>query len=223
MDALYKTAIYGSRITTPTSSEDFMSTMSKIDLKQVTCGQGNTSLHVATIGGNETFVEKTLQSYPLLVYEVNMKGETALHIAARLGDVEVASLLIGCAKRTDKVVGMRREDLLTMVDNEKNTALHEAVRYGHYDIVELLIQEKPSLTCLTNEDGESPLFIAVDRKFYEIARKILGTFSNCSFSGRNGMTVLHAAVIHLPFISVYVSSRRPKSKIYSLRSFLIVF
>ncbi|PON39069.1 Transmembrane protein [Parasponia andersonii] len=199
--ALYVAAI-NRRQNTTTTFEDFTAADSKISLRQVTCGQGNTSLHVATIGGNETFVEKTLQSYPLLVYEANMKGQTALHIAARLGHLEVASLLISYARRTDGVAGAGTENLLTMVDHEKNTALHEAVRFGHYDIVELLIKKEPSLTCLTNDCGESPLFIAVDRKFYDIAWRILETFPNCSCSGRNGMTVMHAAVIRLDFISL---------------------
>ena len=48
-----------------------------------------------------------------------------------------------------------------------------AVRNGPFDIVELLIREHPRLTSLTNNAGESALFLAVDRAFYKIALHIL--------------------------------------------------
>ena len=81
---------------------------------------------------------------------------------------------------------------------EKDTALHDVVRNGHFDIVELLIREHPRLTSLTNNAGESPLFLAVDRVFYKIALHILEEAVNvpgCSYGGRNKMNLLHVAVI----------------------------
>ncbi|PON83204.1 Transmembrane protein [Trema orientale] len=163
----------------------------------VTSGWRNSSLHVATIGGNKVFIENILQYSD--VFTTNSKGETALHIAARLGHVEVATCLI------EHVESLPRQeedpDWLTMVNQEGNTALHEAVRYGHFAMVELLIRKRPLLASSTNGDGESPLFMAVDRKFYRIARHILEKFPNCSDSGRNGMNVMHAAVIRLHYIS----------------------
>ena len=203
--SVYHAAVWGlcSSLKDSTGQED-----SKIG-NQLTCGQGNTSLHIATKSGNKTFAEEILEEHPSLLLKQNVKGETALHIAARLGYVEVANLLISHAKRRDQVVGEARTDhlLIRAVNQEKNTALHEAVRNGHGDMVELLIGEDPSLTCVTNAAGESPLFIAVDRKFYEIARRILEIFPSCSssekdgfLSGRSGMTVMHAAVIRLHYV-----------------------
>ena len=78
------------------------------------------------------------------------------------------------------------------------SALHDVVRNGHFDIVELIIREHPRLTSLTNNAGESPLFLAVDRVFYKIALHILEEAVNvpgCSYGGRNKMNLLHVAVI----------------------------
>ena len=68
---------------------------------------------------------------------------------------------------------------------EMDTVLHDAVRNGPFDIVELLIREHPRLTLLTNNAGESALFLAVDRAFYKIALHIL----------EEEQYVLHVAVI----------------------------
>ena len=61
--------------------------------------------------------------------------------------------------------------------------------------MKLLVEKDPLLASFTNDMGESPLFMAVDRKYSKIALFILETFPNCSLLGRNGMTVMHAAVI----------------------------
>ena len=78
---------------------------------------------------------------------------------------------------------------------EKDTALHDAARNGHILIAELLIREDPEFTLFTNDVGESPLFIAVDRKHFDIAKLILEVAPVFSFGGRNKMNALHAAVI----------------------------
>ncbi|XP_030958764.1 ankyrin repeat-containing protein ITN1-like [Quercus lobata] len=88
--------------------------------------------------------------------------------------------------------------LLRKQNLERNTALHEAIRYDHYNIVELLIQKDPRLTSITNNAGESPLFLAVDRRFYKIALHIIDTPGDHlpSYKGRKRKNVLHAAVIN---------------------------
>ncbi|KAL5546533.1 hypothetical protein UlMin_006220 [Ulmus minor] len=149
------------------------------------------------MSGNKVTVEKILRSNPSLVHETNLKGDTPLHIAARLGHLEVTKLLANYGKRPEIVVEVGT-NALQMVNLENNTALHEAVKNGYYGIVELLIKEHPSLTSFINDKGESPLFLAVDREFYDISLLMLQTVgSDCSRSGRKGMTVMHAAVIRI--------------------------
>ena len=122
----------------------------------------------------------------------NCKGNTALHIAASLGHFDMTMCLITCAKDQEAVM---KDLLLRMKNLEKNIAPHEAIRNDHYDIVELLIREDPELASFTNNFGESPLFLAVDRGFYKIPLHIIETVPECSYGGRNNMNVLHAAVL----------------------------
>ncbi|XP_065617669.1 ankyrin repeat-containing protein At5g02620-like [Quercus suber] len=138
-------------------------------------------------------MERVLDSlYPHSpLHETNCKGNTVLHIAASLGYLDVSELLI--TRAIDQEAEVKRL-LLKAQNEEKNTALHLAVKHGHYDIVDLLIRKEPGLTSITNTAGESPLFLAVDRRFLKIALRILET-PECSDGGRNNMNVLHAAVI----------------------------
>ena len=115
------------------------------------------------------------------------------HIAARLGHLDMTELLITtCAKEqeaAEKFLLLRKRNL------EENTTVHEAIRNNHYDIVKLLIWEDPELASFTNNAGESPLFLAVDRGFFKIAHYIIDTVPKCFYGGRNNMNVSHAAVI----------------------------
>lgn len=156
--------------------------------------RGGSILHVAAKSGKVDLhiMEKVLDSKPSLLYMTNRKGNTALHIAARLGHIEMTRFLIARAKHQDIEVNM---ELLRMENHERNTALQDAIRNDHCEIVELLIKEDPGLTLFANNAGESPLFLAVDRGFYNIARFILKAVPDCSYGGRNNMNALHAAVI----------------------------
>nr|POF21210.1 ankyrin repeat-containing protein itn1 [Quercus suber] len=164
-----------------------------ISLDQWTPYRGNTILHAAAKSGKVQIMEIVLNSLsphsPL--YTTNFKGNTALHIAASLGDFYLSLLLITRAIYQGAEV---KRLLLRAKNVEQDTALHLAVKHGHYDIVVLLITEDPGLTLITNDAGESPLFLAVDRGFFEIALRIL-EIQECSDEGRNNMNVLHAAVM----------------------------
>ena len=129
-----------------------------------------------------------------LVNQKNLKGDTPLHIAARCGSLETAQILITFANSMSREIEPG-ERLVRMVNLKKDTALHEAARNGHFPIAELLIKEDHELTLFTNDVGESPLFIAVDKKHIDIAKLILEVAPVFSFGGRNKMNVLHAAVI----------------------------
>ncbi|KAL5546521.1 hypothetical protein UlMin_006208 [Ulmus minor] len=154
----------------------------------------STILHMASKFGDEERTEQILRSHPSLVQEINMKGDTPLHIAARSGHLGVAKLLITCAKTQVVESGLHP---LRMVNKKKLTVLQEAVRNNNYWVVDLLIKEDPGLTCTTEDGVESPLFMAVEGNFDQIAVRILETFPNCALSGRMGMTIMHAAVIGL--------------------------
>uniref|UniRef100_A0A2N9GGL1 Uncharacterized protein n=1 Tax=Fagus sylvatica TaxID=28930 RepID=A0A2N9GGL1_FAGSY len=162
-----------------------------LNLNQV-ADRGNSILHVAAKFEKLQIMEMVLERQPSLFYKTNRKGNTALHIAASLGYFDMTKHLITFAKV--KEVGKKME-LVRMTNNVKNTAVHEAIINDHYAIVELLISEDPELALFTNNAGDSPLFLAVDRGFCRIALHILEVVPKCSYGRRERMNVLHAAVI----------------------------
>nr|XP_048326127.1 ankyrin repeat domain-containing protein 1-like isoform X2 [Ziziphus jujuba var. spinosa] len=179
----------------------------------VTGGKKNTILHVAAKSGNlqinteEEGGDDHSHGHPLLrfLYHQNAEGNTPLHVAAKSGHVEMVKCLIVKARKMD---AKQKRKLVTMKNLEGDTALHEAVRHNRFEIVKLLIHEDSNLACVLNGYGESPLFMAVDRCFYEISLLILNATApnNCSFDGRNGMNVLHAAVIRAPIPSTITTT-----------------
>lgn len=158
-------------------------------LRKVTSTE-NTILHVAAKYGKVDVAKRIISERPSLLCETNKKGDTPLHIVASVGRLEMTKVLLECAK------GIKVCKRLLRINNiEKDTVLHAAVRNGHHKIVEFLIEEDPGLTSLTNKVGEAPLFVAVDRRFGKIAMCILSKTPECSYEGRKGMNVLHAAAI----------------------------
>nr|XP_048321735.1 ankyrin repeat-containing protein At5g02620-like [Ziziphus jujuba var. spinosa] len=91
------------------------------------------------------------------------------------------------ARKTDVE---QNKSLLTVENNKKDTALHEAVSYNHSEVVKLLIEEDPDLAFIVNGEGDSPLFMVVDRRFNQVALHILNNAPKCSDQGRNCMKVL---------------------------------
>lgn len=167
--------------------------------------QNNTVLHVAVLHKRQHAVEKILQSHGWLLYDQqNSDGDTSLHLAAEIGSVDIAKVLIDHEKNTARMVNQK---LTRMVNQKEDSALHVAVKNGHFSVVELLAEEDSELACLRNRAGESPLFQAVERKSFDIATHLLTR--KCSLAGRNGMNALHAAVAHLyegTIVNIYLCS-----------------
>ena len=179
------------------SSENLISNFDS-NIAQITCGQGNTALHIAAKCGNKLAAERILRARPSLAYEANAKGDTPLHIAARSEHPEIAALLLERYEGSSlpaAVLEAGGANPLHAVNNARDTALHEAVRNGRFRIAKMLIEKDRSLAGFRNAAGESPVFVAVDRGYFDTARCVLETFPHCSVFGRNGMTVMHAAII----------------------------
>ncbi|XP_062112994.1 ankyrin repeat-containing protein ITN1-like [Humulus lupulus] len=176
--------------------------VNSLDPLETTCGQENNVFHVAVKCGASPQadpVKTWLRDHSLLAFQPNNRGDTPLHVAAKLGNKIFAEVLINHVRELVAAQGHNNYDytnLLTKVNYvEENTALHEAALSGHFEIAQLLIEADPTLTSFENKSGESPLFLAVEGRFYDIASIILDTFPHCSVLGRSGMTVMHAAVI----------------------------
>ena len=161
-------------------------------LLQVTI-EKNTVLHIAVQFEQYEVAKKIVCLLGCLAMQTNSKDNTPLHVAAKVGNLEMVRFLIDHVKDRDVETGARQ--LLSMVNLERDTALHIAVKYGNSEIVKELITEDSKLAMYVNKAGESALFLAVDRQHYEIASYILSAAPKCSLAGRHGMNVLHALVL----------------------------
>ncbi|XP_044421869.1 ankyrin-1 isoform X1 [Triticum aestivum] len=167
----------------------------------VTAG-GDTLLHVvaATTSYHEDFLKKAGFIYgkaPDLLFMQNSRGDTPLHCAARMANIQMVSLLIDLARGEDG--STNRVKALLRTENKINeTALHAAAKscfIGQYKVVKLLMEEDSQLASFP-KDGTSPLYLAIllqrksiTKTLYELSDGVL------SYSGPNGQNALHAAVL----------------------------
>jgi ankyrin repeat protein len=165
----------------------------------------NTVLHIyittlsKQLDSATNFVEEILKMCPLLLRQVNAKGETPLHIAARYGHAAIVEVLIKYCSQTlhqnleDGIEPVK--EMLGMTNKDRDTALHEAVRYNHLKVVELLIKEDPNFSYSTNDAGETPLYIAAERGFKDVLFEILDKCNSPMHVGPLGRTALHSAIM----------------------------
>ncbi|CAG9574235.1 unnamed protein product [Danaus chrysippus] len=110
----------------------------------------------------------------------NNKGETALHVACRLGKVESAiDLLKQGANPNTK-------------DNAGWTPLHEAVQNGRLDIVSALLQYN-TLIDVPGQGNETPLHEAVRYNHKEIAEELVKHGADINSRNSKGETPLNLA------------------------------
>ncbi|KAM3268577.1 hypothetical protein P3S67_031518 [Capsicum chacoense] len=153
--------------------------------------KGNTVLHVASLYGHSHFAAEVLKITPAMLRCQNKKNETALHIAANEGHIEVVSVLLACVEDHNTKVKHTR-----MTDASGDTALHKTVRSQHLDVVKLLVKEDPEFEFPPNHVQETPLYLAAESGFHDALINILESCNKPTYTaGPSNRTPLHAAVI----------------------------
>nr|POE85850.1 putative dolichyl-diphosphooligosaccharide--protein glycosyltransferase subunit 3b [Quercus suber] len=149
----------------------------------------NCILHVAAKFGQRQIMERVLDSlYPHSpLHETNCKGNTALHIAASLGYLDVSGLLI--TRAIDQEAEVKR--LLLKAQNvEQNTALHLAVKH---DFVRDILIRFPNAILKADDFGRTPLHYAAYFDSLEVVNLFLEN-NNTSLAyklDKQGMSALH--------------------------------
>ncbi|KAK9949233.1 hypothetical protein M0R45_004766 [Rubus argutus] len=168
---------------------DFLKDIRGEDILFQKTPKNNNVLHIAAQFNQIVFFKEfpthDIRSPPLF-WATNNKGDTPMHVAARVGCDELVGFLIDHVKKLHNIGAA--------ADVETGPADAEAYN-GHPGVVILLVDADPELCCFTNNANESPLFLAIYKDFPNIASYILDESpASLSFDGINGVTALHAAV-----------------------------
>ncbi|KAL0824992.1 hypothetical protein Bca101_048669 [Brassica carinata] len=121
-------------------------------IQRLVDNHGNSLLHIAAASGHGNIVDYIVSKFPNLVRKGNLMDENALHVAARAG-------------------------CLTIVDNNGDTALHIALKEKHEDVAFYLLSVRHDVSFDANNDGVSPLYLAVEAGYCKLVTKMLESLS----------------------------------------------
>lgn len=146
-------------------------------------GRGNTLLHLLVIRQYEEALRKLLDDGNVTqehLKKQNLRGETALHEAARHDSEHIVELLLEKETKLISVLGCS-----VPMCNCKDCAARMSA-------------EKDNLVSIRNVSGETALFLAAACGKWKIFLKILNDNNNkegCKTQRNDGCTVLHAAIM----------------------------
>lgn len=110
-------------------------------------------------------------------------GETLLHVACKLGRLQIAQLLLA-----------KSADLIGVKDAHDRTVLHHAILNGNLALVKLLV-EKGANVAIKDKQGASALHYAIQWNHVDIVRYLLNQAqAQTSVQDDNGASPLHYAV-----------------------------
>ncbi|PHU01307.1 hypothetical protein BC332_31094 [Capsicum chinense] len=145
---------------------------------------GNTILHVAAHYGRSHFMAEVLKISPAILCHRNKKNETALHIAANEGRIEVVHLLLSIHEH-------HKETIMRTTDENGDTALHKALRSRHQDVARLSVKEDPEFEFPSNKARETPLYLAAESGKVDVLHELLNHCPDCcemlDSNGRNAL------------------------------------
>ena len=117
----------------------------------------------------QTIVENNMVAFRNMVeqdehvIEQKIGNVTVLHLASRLGNAEMVSLIL---ELRPKMVSAENSD-------NSETPLHEACRMGHEKVVRLLMEKNECVAIKLNCDNQSPLFLACSYGHFQIVDFLL--------------------------------------------------
>ncbi|XP_063942612.1 uncharacterized protein LOC108207153 isoform X2 [Daucus carota subsp. sativus] len=157
-----------------------------------------TILHTESENGNTEHVQFILRDFAdkNLLVKLNNSKQTALHLASYRGHTEVAQILTNAARNllppspNDDNPVTSFQSFLRQADNNKETALHVAVKKGNVDLVKLLVEADTSDKHIQNNEGKTPMYIAVAKGLNGIAEVISTTCISPSLLGPHCSTVV---------------------------------
>jgi ankyrin repeat protein len=146
-------------------------------------------IHKAVGRGDLKQVKALLQNNPELVNaKAEKSGWTPLHLAAFVGKLEIAKLLIAHGADVNAVY----DDELTPLE-DKTTPLHFAARYEHLEVANVLIEKGANVNA-KDVYQKTPLHEAVFNGKTMMAKLLVKNDAEINAKDSSGSTPLHSAV-----------------------------
>ena len=140
-----------------------------------------TALHTAAYFGYNDIVDALIKRPDVNLNVRNEDGDTPLHSAAWSGREQSARLLIDAGAD------------INISDNQQWTALHIAAHFGHSSIVGELIKAPHLNLNVRNENGNTPLNLAVYNGRAASARLLIDAGADINIPDKYQQTALHMA------------------------------
>ncbi|XP_028790314.1 protein ACCELERATED CELL DEATH 6 isoform X2 [Neltuma alba] len=174
-------------------------------IEQVTRG-GNTILHLAVQNRSQEILRLTASHFPQLITRKNIAGDTALHLAARNKGKGLINVILTCYAEQRFSSGSQFHDdtemnLLRIKNEIGNTALHEAVRTLHLEGARLLFEADKDVANYLNNEGKSPLYLAVETGHDDIIDLLLQAPLE-NRERHHGTSPLHAAIMAMSSVQI---------------------
>ena len=151
----------------------------------ISAKSGNADHATLTSGSDTGDFEKLAQMIKddpdLVSKKVDKDGRTLLQVAAKLGNVAVAQLLLS----NGADVNARA--------NQGYTALHSAAFMNHKEMVELLLMNKANIEA-RNSQGMTPLFGAAIKGNTDVVQLLIANRANVNAQDSDGASPLYVAV-----------------------------
>lgn len=160
--------------------------------------RGNTMLHLAAAAGHTSLVCYILYAYPGLLMKSNLMGEVALHVAAGAGHLAVVEALLSFIK--DNSPGVVAKNIYFAKNRNQDNALHVALKRKHVKVASCLVCAEQCLSFVPNNDGFSPLYLAIEAGQADLAKQMWqhsnnGSSSTSSLASKmEGRSIVHGAM-----------------------------
>jgi ankyrin repeat protein len=169
--------------------------------------QGYSPLHMAVIKGNADVVNI------LLKYKVNVNAQsnskekkTSLELAVELDYTDIAEMLLNDPNIIIKDNIQATNALVTaielgnfkikniLIEKGATIPMHTAVKTGNSEIVTVLLEENPNLIDFQDDDGNSPIMLALLNKDYEMVKFLLEKNPNLTIENDDDKIALTLAI-----------------------------
>ncbi|KAL3821494.1 hypothetical protein ACJIZ3_007399 [Penstemon smallii] len=119
-----------------------------------------------------TYITSRAVGTPGWILKKNINGDSALHMAARAGNMLSVTPLLQIEEASSSTARYR-DNRVREKNRRGNTPVHEALISGHKPVASYLIQVDPEVLYCLNYKRESPLYMAVEAGLPDIVSLIL--------------------------------------------------